>query len=414
MPPSPHLFPPVAVTTKLAIALGIGTLVGLEREWAQKDIGVRTFAITSLFGMLCALLGREFELAGMVGSFLLVIYINLRGVLASRTLEITTSAALMVVALLGILVGEGHTFTPIATAIIVTMLLAWKSELTRFAGGLTPQEIRSAVLLGLLGLVIYPVLPNRFIDPWRLFNPREAWIVVIVLAGIGFVNYVLLRVYSSQGLYYAAALGGLVNSTAAVAELAHFVRPAEGDSITRALGVMLFPRIPMFLRNLAVLLIFAPAAANTAAWPLLSMAIVVALVVWRGAKKNKVPAHQLALSSPISLRRVLTMGAVFVCIQVFSALAERHLGHLGFLAVSLIGGLVSSASTSASAALLASDGKIAPSLAGAAVVLASVSSSLVCLPLIYQQTRHKALSRAVTLISVAVVLLGLGVLVALR
>jgi len=411
---SSHLFPPVDVATKLAITLGIGTLVGLEREWAQKDIGVRTFAITSLLGMLCALLGRQFELAGFVGVFLLVIYINLRGVLASRSLEITTSAALMVVVLLGMLAGEGHTFTPIACAIMVTMLLAWKSELTRFAGGLTPQEIRSAVLLGLLGFVIYPVLPNRFIDPWQLFNPREAWIVVIVLAGIGFVNYVLLRVYSSQGLYYAAALGGLVNSTATVAELAHFVRPAEGEPITRALGVMLFPRIPMFLRNVAVLLIFAPMAASTAALPLLCMTIAVALIVWSGAKKNKVPAHQLTLSSPISLRRVLTMATVFVCIQALSALAERHLGHLGFLAVSLIGGLVSSASTTASAALLASDGRITPSLAGAAAVLASVSSSLVCLPIIYQQTRHKTLSRAATLISIAVVLLGLGVLVVLR
>jgi uncharacterized membrane protein (DUF4010 family) len=402
------------VATKLAITLGIGTLIGLEREWAQKDIGVRTFAITSLLGMLCALLGRQFELAGFVGAFLLVFYINLRGVLASRSLEITTSAALMVVVLLGMLAGEGHTFTPIACAIMVTMLLAWKSELTRFAGGLTPQEIRSAVLLGLLGFVIYPVLPNRFIDPWQLFNPREAWIVVIVLAGIGFVNYVLLRVYSSQGLYYAAALGGLVNSTATVAELARFVRPDEGEPITRALGVMLFPRIPMFLRNVAVLLIFAPAAASTAAWPLLCMTIAVASVVWAGAKKNKVPAHQLTLSSPISLRRVLTMAAVFVCIQALSALAERHLGHLGFLAVSLIGGLVSSASTTASAALLASDGRITPGLAGAAAVLASVSSSLVCLPIIYQQTRHKILSRAATLISLAVVLLGLGVLIVLR
>lgn len=414
VPSSPHLFPPAEVATKLVIALGIGTLVGLEREWAQKDIGVRTFAITSVFGMLCALLGREFELLAIVGTFLLVIYINLRGVLASRSLEITTSVALMVVVLLGILAGEGHTFTPIASAIIVTMLLAWKSELTRFAGGLTPQEIRSAVLLGLLGLVIYPVLPNRFVDPWQLFNPRQAWVVVVLLAGFGFVNYVLLRVYSNQGLYYAAALGGLVNSTAAVAELARFFRPAQGESITHALGVLLFPRIPMFLRNIAVLLIFAPAAARTAAWPLLCMTAALVIVVWRGARKNKTPVQQLKLSSPISLRRVLMMAAVFVCIQVLSALAERHVGHLGFLAVSFFGGLVSSASTTASAALLAVDGKITPSLAGAAAVLASVSSSLVCLPLIYQQTRHKALARASTLISVVVVLLGLGVLAALR
>jgi hypothetical protein len=59
---------------------------------------------------------------------------------------------------------------------------------------------------------------------------------------------------------------------------------------------------------------------------------------------------------------------------------------------------------------MALDGTIAPHQAGAAVVLATVSSSLVTLPLIYQQTRHKALSRTVALITVAVALLGLGVL----
>ena len=41
----------------------------------------------------------------------------------------------------------------------MTMLLAWKTELSRFAGGLQPSEIRSAVLLGLIGFVIYPVCP---------------------------------------------------------------------------------------------------------------------------------------------------------------------------------------------------------------------------------------------------------------
>jgi uncharacterized membrane protein (DUF4010 family) len=53
------------------------------------------------------------------------------------------------------------------------MLLAWKVELRRFAGGLQPAEIRSAVLLGLLGLVVYPILPDRFIDPCNSSIPDE-------------------------------------------------------------------------------------------------------------------------------------------------------------------------------------------------------------------------------------------------
>jgi uncharacterized membrane protein (DUF4010 family) len=298
----------------------------------------------------------------------------------------------------------------VASAIILTMLLTWKAEFTRFAGGLTPQEIRSAVLLGLLGLVIYPLLPNRFIDRWNLLNPREAWVTVVVLAGIGFVNYVLMRLYSNRGLYYGAVLGGLVNSTAAVAQLAQWVRSLEKRLVSLPLGLILLTRTAMFIRNLAILVIFAPAVAVLGVWPLLSMAFAAALIAWIGHRQNQVPEQQMQISSPVSLRRVFFMGGIFLVIQIISRLAERHTGRLGFLIVSFIGGLVSSASTTASAALMNARGEIDAPVAAAAVVLASVSSALSNLPIIYQQTRNKTLSRVVALVSFAVVLLGLGVL----
>jgi uncharacterized membrane protein (DUF4010 family) len=51
-----------------------------------------------------------------------------------------------------------------------------------------------------------------------LINPRESWVTVVAIAAIGFVNYVLLCLYSSRGLIYTAVLGGLVNSTATIAD----------------------------------------------------------------------------------------------------------------------------------------------------------------------------------------------------
>jgi uncharacterized membrane protein (DUF4010 family) len=79
-------------------------------------------------------------------------------------------------------------------------------------------------LLGLIGFVIYPQLPNGFVDSWSLINPRESWITVIIIAATGFVNYLLPRVYSDRGLLYTAVLGGLVNSTATIAEPASWFR----------------------------------------------------------------------------------------------------------------------------------------------------------------------------------------------
>ncbi|MGD0118064.1 MAG: MgtC/SapB family protein, partial [Candidatus Binatus sp.] len=175
----------VDAASKIALAVAVGLLVGLEREWAQKAVGVRTFAIIALFGTLTYMVAPELLIAALCGTFLLVILLNVHHLLKNwqlvtadpatapskavresayvidrdAPLEITTSAALLVTLMLGALIGQGHYFTAIASAIVMTMLLAWKEGLSRFAGGLQPEEIRSAVLLGLLTFVIYPLLP---------------------------------------------------------------------------------------------------------------------------------------------------------------------------------------------------------------------------------------------------------------
>ncbi|HEX5483784.1 MAG TPA: DUF4010 domain-containing protein [Terriglobia bacterium] len=403
-------FPPTEMGIKIGLSVGIGLAIGLEREWAHKDVGVRTFAITALLGMLCSLVGFGFALAAFIGVFLLVGYVNIRSLLVNRSLEITTSVALMVTLLLGVLVGEGHWFTPVASAILVTMLLAWKTELARFAGGLTTEEIRSAVFIALIAFVIYPVLPNRFIDPWKLVNPREIWVVVIVLAAIGFVNYVLLRVYGTRGLYYTALLGGLVNSTATVAELCPGLAGA-GEGVTGlGVAVVLLTSVAMFARNLAIIAIFALSAFTATLWPLASMAAFGGIVAWLRHGRNTHAPMKLQLASPTSLRRVAGFGVLFLVIEVAGKLSERYLGHLGFLVVSVIGGVVSSASTTATAAIMAARGQLRPEIAAVAVVLCSVSSTLADLPLVYHQTRQKQLTRNLITLSLIMVALGIAVM----
>jgi uncharacterized membrane protein (DUF4010 family) len=290
MQTEPAHFPVSPITLKMAVATGIGMLVGMEREWSNKDVGIRTFAIVALLGMLASLVSPSTAIAALIGVFMLVAAMNARSILDERSLEVTTSAALMVNYLLGVLVGLGHIFTPVAGAIVMTMLLALKTELSRFAGGLQPSEIRSAVLLGLIGFVIYPVLPNRYVDPWQLFNPSDAWISVIAIAGIGFVNYVLLRMYSTRGLYLSALLGGLVNSSATVAELG--TRLQATGMPDRAIALCLLTTIAMFARNLILATIFSPSSLSATLVPLLAMTLVAGFWVWRDHRvEETVPAR---------------------------------------------------------------------------------------------------------------------------
>jgi uncharacterized membrane protein (DUF4010 family) len=403
----PVHFPDTPIALKMAVAVGIGMLAGMEREWSNKDVGIRTFAIVALLGMLASLIGPNVAIAAMVGVFLLVAAMNTRSVLHDRSLEITTSAALIVNYLLGVLVGLGHIFTPVAGAIVMTMLLAWKTELSRFAGGLQPSEIRSAVLLGLIGFVIYPVLPNRYIDPWQLFNPSDAWISVIAIAGIGFVNYVLLRIYSTRGLYLGAIFGGLVNSSATVAEIG--LRLKGTGMVARTTTLCLLTTIAMFARNLILATIFSPRSLSGTLAPLLAMTMVAGFWMWRDRRIEESVPGTLTLTSPISLAKVAWFGVVFISIQIAGTLLTKYFGSEGMLATGVFGGLVSSASTTAAAATMAMHGKITPALAGSATVLTSLASAAVNLPIVWRTTKNKAVVRSLAMKMATVIAVGIAV-----
>jgi len=402
-------FPPSEVASKIAVSLGIGLLVGIEREWSNKDLGARTFALTALLGTAGALFGPAMAIASLVGVLLIVLAANARSIWVDRSLEATTSTALLVIFVLGALAGQGHLFTPVASSILMTMLLAWKGELRRFAGGLRPEEIRSAVLLGLIGLVVYPVLPDRFIDRWQLINPRQAWITVIIIAGIGFANYVLLKMYGARGVYVSGFLGGFVNSSAAALELARPV--GKGVATGVALSAMLLTIVAMFVRNLLILAILSPTAVMAAAGPLLAMSVVALVFVRRASKHDVVGSTDLHLELPVSFRRVLSFAGLFLLIQILSTLAQRYLGKVGFLGISVLGGLVSSASTSAAAANMVGHQQMRATLAAEGVVLASVASAIINLPILYRNVKNPVLLKRLSVFTTIVAMVGITLLV---
>ena len=91
-------------------------------------------------------------------------------------------------------------------------------------------------------------------------------------------------------------------------------------------------------------------------------------------------------------------------------MGARFLGKYGFLIVSVFGGLVGSASTTAAAANLSMHGRLSPPAAAVAAVLTSVASALVNLPVLYRQTRQKEETRTLSVLCFLLVLIGLGVL----
>lgn len=404
-------FPHLQTIFRLALALGLGLFVGLEREWRQKDAGLRTFGFAALLGALGGVSGEAYALLSLGLLGVLLTLMNWQVIRRGDKPELTTSAALLVTGYVGVLSGVGHTFTPVVVTIVTAGLLAWKEQLAGFSLGLTAAELRGAILLAVLAFVVYPVLPSAALDPWGLIQPRAAWVTVILIAAIGFGNYVLLKIFGTKGVQITGFLGGLVNSTVTVTELAVRERESGGRLRDEAYRGVLLATCAMAARNAVLLGIVATAALLAALLPIALILISSLLLATRNpasASPSEGPPPEIPLRSPFSLQSALKFGLVFLVLQILGTLAQNGLGDAGFYAVSIVGGFVSSASAVASAAMLAAQGHVTPASAGVASVLASLASAAINLVLVMRVARDAGLNRRLARALGAVVACGIA------
>lgn len=395
---------------KLALSLGLGLLVGLERQRAGKDVGLRTFSFTCMAGTVSWFIDpvASWLLLGFVA--VMVVMINIHAMKGEQGTEATTSVALFVTALNGILVGRGELFLPIAAVVLMMLLLAWKDEMVGFTEAISRDEIHAAITLGLLAFVILPVLPHGPVDPWGLIDLRQTWLMIVLISAIGFGNYVLLKVYGVRGVTYSGFLGGLVNSTATMAKLAIRARENHRLEDVSFQGIML-AKLAMFLRNLIVLAIFASGALRYAIGPVAAAMIATVILAFRGARTGQTELQPIEVTSPFSLRAALEFGAIFLGLSVVGGLMTGAFGESALFAVSFAAGLVSSSSMAASAANLAHLQQITLRAAGLAVVVSSLASNVVIVPLVWRAAAVTGLPRRVfisTLIITLAAVVGWG------
>ncbi len=409
MPPELSGWQYLPTLLQLVLALAIGLFVGIERERRQKEAGLRTFAFVAVLGATGGMLGEAFALLalGLVG--VLIVLLNLETIRTGEGAEITTSAALAVTGFAGVLVGMGHTFTPTALGVVTAALLAWKQPLTGFSRALTEGELRSAILFAILAFIVYPVLPTGTVDPWGLIEPRAAWVTVILVAALGFANYILLRLYGARGVELTGFLGGLINSTVTVTALSDQASEASGRMLDVTFRGVVLATGAMLVRNAIILGLIAPSALLSAAPTLvLMLAGAAAATFVRRSRTGGSAGDITKMSSPFSLTAALKFGVIFLVLQVGGTLAQRAFGQTGFYIVSAVGGLVSSAGAVASAANLAASGNLDPSVAGSGAIIASLASAAVNLPLVVRIGRTPALTRRVTIVIVTIIVLGVA------
>ncbi len=366
---------------RIGISAALGMFIGLEREWAHKEAGIRTFALFCLTGMVStAIFPPYVTIACAIFAIAFTIIMSAHGIVQKKDPNLTTSAALFITFFVGVLVGIDQIIPGVIIAIVVTALLSIKTELQSIAVELTAQEVHAAVEFGILAFVIYPILPDHPIDPWGVVNPRTIWLMVVIISGIGFLNYIIMKRYGSRGAAYTGFFGGLANSTAVVAEFTNRLKTEPGLTMV-AVSAVLLSDVAMCLRNLFLCAILAPALLPRLIVPFGIMMAIGGLYAYRYLTKQ--PAVPIKIRSPFSIRNALVFGTIFLAMVLASALAVFQFGNAGFLASSFLSGMVSSASATASSIALLQAGTLDPRTAALGIIIASMSSIIVKFPLAY-------------------------------
>lgn len=377
---------------RLAVALAIGLVIGIERGWKQREeaegeraAGLRTHALSGLLGGIWGALALNTGQAGVVALALAfaaftaaIAVFRYREMVHDKTFGATTVVAAMLAFALGALAVTGDRTAAAAAAVAAAMLLALKAALHEWVKRLTWEELRAGLILLAMTVVLLPLLPHRELSPYFPVNPHAVWLLTILIAALSFAGYVAIRLAGpSIGVLLSGLAGGLVSSTAVTLNMARLAR-ADGERRNIFAAGVLVASAVMMLRVLVIVAfvnveLLAPLAAPLLLGALTLAGIAGYLANW--GREDSPVGKPLSLRNPFEFRVVLEFGALLAVIMAAANLLAGWAGSEGAIVLAAISGLLDVDAISISLARLVPHG-LASGGAVAAILVAVVANSL--------------------------------------
>jgi uncharacterized membrane protein (DUF4010 family) len=405
---------------RLAVALAIGLLIGLERGWARRELpegqraaGFRTFGMIGLLGGVTAQVGGSLHglvlavVAAAVSVFVALGY--WREPWREQDVSVTGLVAALLTFCLGALAGAGETTAASSAAVVVTLLLGFKPELHGIIRRIERLELLATLRLLLISVVLLPVLPNAGFGPWQAFNPYRTWWMVVLVAGVSYVGYFAIRIFGEKrGVLTTALCGGLVSSTAVTVNLARHAkhRTAAPNLLTAGVAIataMMFPRMLVVVGAVSLPL------ARSLAKPLLSAGLLtLGVAVWFSNRSGTVSggAGGDEPSNPLDLRVALQFGLFLAITMILAQGANHAMGNQGIYVLAVLTGLVDVDAISLSCASMVSQGQLPIEAAADAVLLATAANTMMK-PLIVMKIGDLRMGWRV-MVAIAVAFIGGG------
>jgi uncharacterized membrane protein (DUF4010 family) len=370
----------------LAVALGIGLLIGTERERskgsgkARHAAGIRTFSIAALLGAISMLMGGVTLLAIallLTGALAVVAYLRTR----TQDPGLTTEIALLLTCLLGGMATQDMLLAS-GTGVALTVLLAGRQRIHQFVRTvLSERELHDIILFAAAALIVLPLAPDRYMGPFDAINPHAVARLIVLVMGVSALGYVATRLLGPRyGLPLAGFAGGFISSTAVIFSMGLLTK-RQPDQTTPAVAGAVLSSIATIIQLALIIMLIQPSLLTLLTQPLAlggAAAIFYALIFLFITRKAPVliEEHHADMGRAIELKTALGFALVISAVLTLSAALHSWLGSNGIMLGALVSGLADAHATAASAASLAATQKITDSAAVWPILTGLTTNSL--------------------------------------
>jgi uncharacterized membrane protein (DUF4010 family) len=378
---------PLAMALRFGAALGLGVLLGLERERSKTEAsfaGVRTFALVALTGGIAAFLDSPLDLPWLalgvfaaVSGLVMVSY----AVTAQRgELGVTTEVSALLSFLLGFLCVSGHVAAAAGLAVASGGVLALKEWLHGLAARIQTADVEAVLKFAIVSLIILPLVPDRNFGPPPLdvINPYKIWLMVVLISGLNFASYLLVKLVGTEhGIGLTGLLGGLVSSTAVTLGFSQRSRQEPDQVSPLALGILVAWTV-MFFRVIVLVAavhrgLALPIGIAMAAFGIPSLLI--CWILWR-RQRSAQTATVSAGENPFELGEAIRFGLLFGVITFAAKASQVYLGDAGLYLAGAIAGLTDVDAIALSMSQLALADPANAEAASRTIVIAVASNTL--------------------------------------
>ena len=372
---------------RFVVAIGLGMLLGLERErtkTAEGGLGVRTFALIALAGAISGYLDDSLGMSGFaLGLFVAVsaLIVSLYVVTAWRgDTGITTESSALLCFMLGLLCARGQVQFAAWVGVAMALLLALKDWLHRLARRIEPTDVEATLKFAIVTLIILPLVPdhNYGPEPLSVLNPYKIWLMVVLISGLNFASYILVKTVGAEhGIGIAGLLGGLVSSTAVTLGFSQRSRQPGEDASALALGILLAWTVMFFRVVIMSWLVSGPLGLRLAMAMGLLCVISLGACYWLWRRRQQERGQVQAGDNPFELDQAIKFGLLFGVVVFVAKAAQVYLGEAGLYLAAGIAGLTDVDAITLAMADLAQSDDNNLTVAARAIVIAVLANTVV-------------------------------------